>query len=89
MPGTGRVDASVTLAAEVLVLIRALYAIEAEIAIAMTLIQTAKLNGVDPMAWLADMLERIVSGRTQAQELHPCYPGTDHDHPSTLAALAA
>ena len=36
-------------------------------AIAMTLIQTAKLNGVDPMAWLTDVLERIVSGRTKAQ----------------------
>ena len=36
----------------------------------MTLIQTAKLNGVDPMAWLTDVLERIVSGRTKANELH-------------------
>ena len=25
----------------------------------LTLIQTAKLNGVDPQAWLADMLARI------------------------------
>jgi transposase len=39
-------------------------------AIAMTLIQTAKLNGVDPMAWLTDVLERIVSGRTKANQLH-------------------
>jgi hypothetical protein len=39
-------------------------------ALAMTLIQTAKLNGVDPMAWLIDVLERIVSGRTKAHELH-------------------
>ena len=38
-------------------------------AIAMTLIQTAKLNGVDPMAWLAEVLERVVSGRTKANEL--------------------
>lgn len=30
-------------------------------AIAMTLIQTAKLNGVDPQAWLTDVLERSVS----------------------------
>jgi hypothetical protein len=30
-------------------------------AIAMTLIQTAKLNGVDPQAWLTDVLECIVS----------------------------
>ncbi len=38
--------------------------------IAMTLIQTAKLNGVEPMAWLTDVLERVVSGRTKAHELH-------------------
>lgn len=38
-------------------------------AIAMTLIGTAKLNGVEPMAWLTDVLERIVSGRTRSNEL--------------------
>src|ERR1700760_2463633 len=43
-------------------------------AIAMTLIQTAKLNGVEPMAWLTDVLERIVSGRTKAQELQDLLP---------------
>ena len=43
-------------------------------AVAMTLIQTAKLNGVDPMAWLTDVLERIVSGRTKAHELHTLLP---------------
>ncbi len=41
---------------------------------AMTLIQTAKLNGVDPMAWLTDVLERIVSGRTKAHELQTLLP---------------
>lgn len=40
----------------------------------MTLIQTAKLNGVDPMAWLTDVLERIVSGRTKAHELDTLLP---------------
>ena len=40
----------------------------------MTLIQTAKLNGVDPMAWLTDVLERVVSGRTKAHELHTLLP---------------
>jgi transposase len=45
-------------------------------AIAMTLIQTAKLNGLDPMAWLSDVLERIVSGRTKANELHTLLPWT-------------
>jgi hypothetical protein len=43
-------------------------------AIAMTLIQTAKLNGVNPMAYLADVLERIVSGRTKQNELHTLLP---------------
>jgi transposase len=43
-------------------------------AIALTLIQTAKLNGVDPMAYLTDVLERIVSGRTKAHELHTLLP---------------
>ena len=43
-------------------------------AIAMTLIQTAKLNGVDPMAWLAEVLERVVSGRTKANELSTLLP---------------
>jgi hypothetical protein len=45
-------------------------------AIAMTLTQTAKLNGVDPMAWLTDVLERIVSGHTKAHELHTLLPWT-------------
>jgi transposase len=35
-----------------------------------SLIQTAKLNDVDPLAWLTDVLERIVSGRTKRNELH-------------------
>jgi hypothetical protein len=43
-------------------------------AIAMTLIQTAKLNGVEPMAWLTDVLERIVSGRTKIHELTTLLP---------------
>jgi hypothetical protein len=40
----------------------------------MTLIQTAKLNGTEPMAWLTDVLERVVSGRTKAHELHKLLP---------------
>jgi transposase len=42
--------------------------------IAMTLIQTAKLNNVEPVAWLTDVLERIVSGRTKASQLHTLLP---------------
>ena len=58
-------------------------------AIAMTLIQTAKLNGVEPMAWLTDVLERIVSGRTKATELGSLLPWnwrSNADAPVTVAA---
>jgi transposase len=43
-------------------------------AIAMTLIATAKLNGIEPMAWLTDVLERVVSGRTRSHELETLLP---------------
>ena len=43
-------------------------------AIVASLIQTAKLNGIDPLAWLTDVLERIVSGRTKRNELHVLLP---------------
>ena len=43
-------------------------------AIIATLIQTAKLNSVEPWAWLTDVLERIVSGRTKRHELHTLLP---------------
>lgn len=39
-----------------------------------TLIQTAKLNGVEPQAWLTDVLERIVSGRTKSHQLDTLLP---------------
>jgi transposase len=39
-----------------------------------TLIQSAKLNDVEPLAWLADVLQRIVSGRTKQNELHTLLP---------------
>jgi len=38
-------------------------------AILSTLIQTAKLNGLDPETWLADVLERVVSGATTNNRL--------------------
>jgi hypothetical protein len=59
--------------------------------IAMMLIHTAKLNGVDPMAWLTDVLEPIVSGRTKAHELHALLPWTwaAATHELMGAALAA
>ncbi len=41
-------------------------------AIAYTLIQTAKLNGVDPQAWLTDVLSRIADHKiTKLDELMP------------------
>jgi transposase len=43
-------------------------------AILASLIQTAKLNDVDPLAWLADMLVRIVSRRTRRHELDTLLP---------------
>jgi transposase len=39
-----------------------------------TLIQTAKLNHVEPLAWLADVLRRLVSGQTKRHELHRLLP---------------
>ena len=38
-------------------------------AIVASLVATAKLNGVEPLAWLTDVLERVVSGWTKAHEL--------------------
>ncbi len=43
-------------------------------AIVATLIQSAKLNDVDPLAWLTDVLERIVAGRTNNHELATLLP---------------
>jgi transposase len=41
-------------------------------AIAYTLIETAKLNGVDPQAWLTDVLSRIADHKiTRLDELMP------------------
>src|SRR5829696_4698691 len=41
-----------------------------------SLVATAKLNGVEPQAWLTDVLERMVSGRTKAHELEELLPWT-------------
>ena len=43
-------------------------------AIVASLIETAKLNGVEPLAWLTEVLERMVSGRTKAHELERLLP---------------
>ena len=39
-----------------------------------SLVATAKLNGVEPLAWLTDVLERVVSGRAKAHELERLLP---------------
>ena len=43
-------------------------------AVLASLIQTAKLNDVEPFAYLRDVLERIVSGQTKANELSSLLP---------------
>ena len=45
-------------------------------AIVASLVATAKLNGVEPLAWLTDVLERMVSGRIKAHELEQLLPWT-------------
>ena len=43
-------------------------------AIVASLVATAKLNGVEPLTWVTDVLERMVSGRTRAPELARLLP---------------
>ena len=43
-------------------------------AIFTSLIQTARLNGVDPGAWLTDALERMASGAVKAKQLDRLLP---------------
>ncbi len=45
-------------------------------AIVASLVATAKLNGVEPQAWLTDVLERMVSGRTKSGQLNALLPWT-------------
>ncbi|MGO9996535.1 MAG: transposase domain-containing protein [Acetobacteraceae bacterium] len=47
------------------------------------MIQTCKLNGVEPLAYLTDIPQRIVSGRTKNHELHECCRGTGVRHPQS------
>jgi transposase len=43
-------------------------------AIVASLVAAAKPNGVEPLAWLTDVLERMVSGRTRAHGLGRLLP---------------
>jgi transposase len=45
-----------------------------------TLIQTAKLNNVEPLAWLTDTLRRIVSGQTKRNQLDTLLPWNWKQH---------
>lgn len=45
-------------------------------AVLASLVNTAKLNGVDPEVWLADVLERIISGKVKANEMESLLPWT-------------
>ncbi len=45
-------------------------------AILASLLNTCRLNGVDPLTWLTDVLERIVSGRTRNHQLYELLPWT-------------
>jgi transposase len=39
-----------------------------------SLLNTARLNEIDPQEYLTDVLERIVSGRTKINQLHELLP---------------
>jgi transposase len=56
-------------------------------AIANTLIQSCKLNNVEPLAYLTDVLQRIVSGRTKSHELRTLLPW--HWRPDSVHTAAA
>ncbi len=56
-------------------------------AIAATLIRTAILNGVDPQAWLTDVLEQMVSGKVNSRNLAALLPWAWRD--AKRAKLAA
>lgn len=58
-------------------------------AILASLLTTARLNDVDPFAWLSDVLERIVSGETKTPDLHRLLPWTwKADRAAALAEAA-
>ncbi len=58
-------------------------------AVANTLIATAKLNGIEPLAYITDVLERIVSRQTKAHELHSLLPWNWRPADQTILTAAA
>ena len=57
-------------------------------AIVASLVAAMKLNGVEPLAWLTDVLERMVSGRTKAHELEWLLPWNWQVEPLAAAVNA-
>ena len=55
-------------------------------ALVATLIQTAKLNKRDPLAWLTEVLERIVSGQTKRNALPTLLPWNWKPVPTTSSS---
>lgn len=45
-------------------------------AVLASLVNTCKMNDIDPETWLSDVLERIVSGRTTINRLDELLPWT-------------
>ncbi len=58
-------------------------------AICATLIASAKLNGLNPLAYLTDVLERIVAGRTKITEIEALLPWNWHPDDAVPLAAAA
>jgi transposase len=58
-------------------------------AIVASLVASAKLNGVEPLAWLTDVLERMVSGRTKTHELERLLPWAWQAERLAAAAMPA
>ena len=56
-------------------------------AICASLIASAKLNGLNPFAYLTDVLERIVAGRTKITEIEALLPW--NWRPTGMAELPA
>jgi hypothetical protein len=57
--------------------------------IVMTLLTTAKLNHVEPFAWLTDVLQRVVSGRTRRHQIEQLLPWNWRPPGATQLAQAA
>jgi hypothetical protein len=59
-------------------------------AIIASLISTAKLHAIDPQTYLADVLDRMVSGRTKANAMAELLPWNwKAAQPTIAAAIAA